>query len=498
MVPVESGTRTLKDATNEAMRDWVTNVPTTHYIIGSVVGPDPFPRMVRDFQSVIGREARAQMLARYGRLPHTVVACVGGGSNAMGIFSGFLDDPEVQLVGVEAAGKGIATGHHSATLTAGTPGRAARQPELSAAGRRRPGVPRRTRSRPGWITPASGPEHSYLRDTGRVHLRDGHRRRGPRRLPDALPARRHHSGARDRRMRSPGSARSAGSWPRDASVLVCLSGRGDKDVAHVADLLGARRDHRRLPPQLLPASQVSELIQVVAKALRAFQMYLPNNPIYQRAIQNVRAAFQPIWAATDELVLQWSRPNWSGRSRWCTGRLNKSESLAWSLFKDGMRELTMHKGAEEEELPRLLATINQARFLPTDAGDDLLTLLWAHEFQLIQYHFVDFFGEGGGALPEASGRLPAASRLRRNARRRRRGSARRGPKASWTSTTSTPRSTSSTRTRSATSPGSCRRSTSRDVRASALDVLFDLMELNADGRCGTRSWAFSNSSSPTS
>src|SRR5678815_255104 len=112
VVPVESGTRTLKDATNEALRDWVTNVPTTHYIIGSVVGPDPFPRMVRDFQAVIGREARSQVLARYGALPHTVVACVGGGSNAMGIFSGFIDDPEVRLIGVEAAGKGLGSGHH--------------------------------------------------------------------------------------------------------------------------------------------------------------------------------------------------------------------------------------------------------------------------------------------------------------------------------------------------------------------------------------------------
>src|SRR6185503_16910098 len=122
VIPVESGTRTLKDATNEALRDWVTNVPTTHYIIGSVVGPDPFPRMVRDFQSVIGREAREQMLVRYGQLPHTVVACVGGGSNAIGIFSGFMDDAGVRLVGVEAAGAGVASGYHSATLTAGTPG----------------------------------------------------------------------------------------------------------------------------------------------------------------------------------------------------------------------------------------------------------------------------------------------------------------------------------------------------------------------------------------
>ncbi len=122
VVPVESGTRTLKDATNEALRDWVTNVPTTHYIIGSVVGPDPYPRMVRDFQSVIGREARAQVLSRYGRLPHTVVACVGGGSNAIGIFSGFLDDRDVRLVGVEAAGEGIESGHHSATWARARPG----------------------------------------------------------------------------------------------------------------------------------------------------------------------------------------------------------------------------------------------------------------------------------------------------------------------------------------------------------------------------------------
>src|SRR5881394_2148216 len=122
VVPVTSGTRTLKDATNEALRDWVTNVTTTHYIIGSVVGPDPFPRLVRDFQSVIGREARAQVLERTKRLPRTVVACVGGGSNAIGIFTAFLEDAGVELVGVEAAGEGISTGHHAATLTAGRPG----------------------------------------------------------------------------------------------------------------------------------------------------------------------------------------------------------------------------------------------------------------------------------------------------------------------------------------------------------------------------------------
>src|SRR5207247_343332 len=122
VVPVTSGTRTLKDATNEALRDWVTNVTTTHYIIGSVVGPDPFPRIVRDFQSVIGREARAQTLERWGKLPSTVVACVGGGSNAMGIFSAFLDDRTVALVGVEAAGEGLESGRHAASLGRGRPG----------------------------------------------------------------------------------------------------------------------------------------------------------------------------------------------------------------------------------------------------------------------------------------------------------------------------------------------------------------------------------------
>ncbi|HMA40941.1 MAG TPA: tryptophan synthase subunit beta, partial [Gemmatimonadales bacterium] len=122
VVAVTSGTRTLKDATNEAMRDWVSHVTDTHYIIGSVVGPDPFPRMVRDFQSVIGREARAQCLERFGRLPRTVVACVGGGSNAIGIFAAFLDDAAVELVGVEAAGEGIETGRHAASLSVGRPG----------------------------------------------------------------------------------------------------------------------------------------------------------------------------------------------------------------------------------------------------------------------------------------------------------------------------------------------------------------------------------------
>ncbi|MGH7536843.1 MAG: tryptophan synthase subunit beta [Gemmatimonadales bacterium] len=237
VVPVESGTRTLKDATNEALRDWVTSVPTTHYIIGSVVGPDPYPRMVRDFQSVIGREARAQILERYGRLPHTVVACVGGGSNAIGIFSAFLDDPEVALVGVEAAGEGIATGHHSATLSAGSPG--VLHGSLSYLLQDADGqvAPAHSVSA-GLDYPGVGPEHSQLRDSGRVRYESATDREALdafqelSRLEGIIPAlETAHALAWVRR--------SAGQWKADALVLVCLSGRGDKDVAHVAKLLGA-------------------------------------------------------------------------------------------------------------------------------------------------------------------------------------------------------------------------------------------------------------------
>jgi tryptophan synthase beta chain len=157
VVPVTAGTRTLKDATSEAIRDWVTNVNESHYIIGSVVGPAPYPRMVRDFQRVIGREARAQMLERAGRLPSTVVACVGGGSNAMGIFADFVNDVDVRLVGVEAAGEGLGTGAALGLAHAWHARRAARRAELSAAGCRRDRCTRRTRSRPGSTTPASAP-----------------------------------------------------------------------------------------------------------------------------------------------------------------------------------------------------------------------------------------------------------------------------------------------------------------------------------------------------
>ncbi|HEU5170817.1 MAG TPA: tryptophan synthase subunit beta [Gemmatimonadales bacterium] len=237
VVPVESGTRTLKDATNEALRDWVTNVPTTHYIIGSVVGPDPYPRMVRDFQSVIGREARAQMLERCGRLPRTVVACVGGGSNAMGIFAGFLDDAEVELVGVEAAGEGLASGRHSATLGAGSPG--VLHGSLSYLLQDADGqvAPAHSVSA-GLDYPGVGPEHSWLRDTRRVRYDSATDAEALEafqtvcRTEGIIPAlETAHAFAWVRRGR--------GRWSPQEPVLICLSGRGDKDVAHVAALLGA-------------------------------------------------------------------------------------------------------------------------------------------------------------------------------------------------------------------------------------------------------------------
>jgi tryptophan synthase beta chain len=236
VVPVLSGTRTLKDATNEALRDWVTSVPTTHYIIGSVVGPDPFPRMVRDFQSVIGREARAQVLERYGRLPRAVVACVGGGSNAIGIFTSFLDDPEVELVGVEAAGEGIATGRHSATLSAGRPG--VLHGCLSYLLQDADGqvLPAHSVSA-GLDYPGVGPEHSFLRDSGRVRYES---------VSDAAALAAFQSCCRLEGIIPALETAHALAWleqgrgrfaPADI-ILVNLSGRGDKDVAHVAALLG--------------------------------------------------------------------------------------------------------------------------------------------------------------------------------------------------------------------------------------------------------------------
>jgi tryptophan synthase beta chain len=237
VIPVTSGTRTLKDATNEALRDWVTNVNGTHYIIGSVVGPDPFPRMVRDFQSVIGREARAQVLERVGRLPHAVVACVGGGSNAMGIFDAFLDDRDVRLVGVEAAGEGVTTARHAASLGRGRPG--VFHGSLSYLLQDRDGQVQPAHSvSAGLDYPGVGPEHAFLKDTGRV-LYDAVTDREAleafaelSRLEGILPALESaHAVAWVRTGR--------GDWSRGDVVLINLSGRGDKDVAMVAELSGA-------------------------------------------------------------------------------------------------------------------------------------------------------------------------------------------------------------------------------------------------------------------
>jgi tryptophan synthase beta chain len=232
--PVASGTRTLKDATNEAIRDWVANVQDTHYIIGSVVGPDPFPRMVRDFQAVIGREAREQILQAEGVLPGAVLACVGGGSNAMGIFHAFIPDPEVALVGVEAAGEGIHTARHSASLSAGKPG--VLHGSLSYLLQDEDGqvAPAHSVSA-GLDYPGVGPEHSSLKDSGRatyVSVTD----------EEALDA--FHLLSRTEgiipALETAHAIAYLPSLAREMSesgpILVCLSGRGDKDVAHVARL----------------------------------------------------------------------------------------------------------------------------------------------------------------------------------------------------------------------------------------------------------------------
>ena len=157
-----------------------------------------------------------------------------------------------------------------------------------------------------------------------------------------------------------------------------------------------------VPTDILPASQVAELINGLVKALRAYHMYLPNNPIYQRASENLRIAFQPIWAVLDELMLTVAETDFVWEEQVVYHQLNKTDSVAWGLFKDGMRSLAIRRGAELEELPRFLETINRARFLPADAGDDLLTLLWEQEFEFIQYNFIEFFGESG-AVPEQAG-----------------------------------------------------------------------------------------------
>ncbi len=236
--PVEAGSRTLKDAMNEALRDWVTNVESTYYCVGSVAGPHPYPTIVRDFQEVIGREARTQVMAQAGRLPDGVVACVGGGSNAMGIFAGFLDDTAVKLFGVEAAGEGVETGRHAATLTAGRPGvlHGARSYLLQDADGQ---VQEAHSISAGLDYPGVGPEHAFLKESGRARyaaVGDA----------DALAA-------FEQLARTEGilpaleSSHAVAHLPAlaaelgpDALVVVCLSGRGDKDLDTVLDLVRAR------------------------------------------------------------------------------------------------------------------------------------------------------------------------------------------------------------------------------------------------------------------
>src|SRR5205814_1557851 len=288
VVPVTSGSRTLKDATNEALRDWVTNVTTTHYIIGSVVGPDPFPRIVRDFQSVIGREARGQVLERWGRLPGTVVACVGGGSNAMGIFSAFLDDRDVALVGVEAAGEGVDTDRHAASLGRGRPG--VFHGSLSYLLQSADGQVQPAHSvSAGLDYPGVGPEHAYLKDSGRV--------------------------------------------------------------------------------------------------------------LYEAVTD--RQAFREIWQATDDLVFDVGETELRCEDNVVYNQDQRNESIAWTLFKDGVRSLSFRPGVEEIEIVRFLGVLQQARNLQADAPDDLLTLLWAQDFQFVAYTFRELASEN--AVPIEKG-----------------------------------------------------------------------------------------------
>jgi tryptophan synthase beta chain len=233
---VSSGSRTLKDATNEALRDWVANVHDTFYIIGSVVGPHPYPAMVRDFQTVIGNETRAQMLERENRLPDLLVACVGGGSNAIGMFHPFVDDAAVEIHGVEAAGDGVDTQRHAATLSKGSPGvlHGARSYLLQDSDGQ---IIEAHSISAGLDYPGIGPEHSWFKDIGRVkyysitdrEALDGFMLLS--KLEGIIPA------------LEPAHAiahvcKVAGQMKKDQVIAVCLSGRGDKDIFSVAQVLG--------------------------------------------------------------------------------------------------------------------------------------------------------------------------------------------------------------------------------------------------------------------
>ena len=238
VVPVGAGSRTLKDAINEAMRDWVTHCRTTHYILGSVLGAHPYPRMVRDFQAVIGREARAQYLAAEGALPDLLVACIGGGSNSLGLFTAFLEDVAVQMVGVEAAGEGLSTGRHAARFPGGSPG--VLHGTFTYILQDAAGNISTTHSvSAGLDYPAVGPEHAHLREQGRIRYEtatDEEALAGFQllsKLEGILPA-----------LESAHAigwlASFASTLSKGSRILVNLSGRGDKDVDTVATRLGIK------------------------------------------------------------------------------------------------------------------------------------------------------------------------------------------------------------------------------------------------------------------
>jgi tryptophan synthase beta chain len=236
VVPVESGSKTLKDALNEAMRDWVTNIENTFYIIGTVAGPHPYPMMVRDFQSVIGREAKVQMMKQVGRQPDAVLACVGGGSNAMGIFYPYIEDESVRLIGVEAAGHGLETGKHAATLTAGKPGVLHGNRTYLLQDDNGQIIETHSVSA-GLDYPGVGPEHAWLKDHGRaeyVSVTDDEALQAFRdlcRLEGIIPAlESSHALAY--------AAKMAPRLPKEQILLVNLSGRGDKDMHTVAEKFG--------------------------------------------------------------------------------------------------------------------------------------------------------------------------------------------------------------------------------------------------------------------
>lgn len=235
VIPVESGSRTLKDAVNEAMRDWVTNLSTTHYLVGSCIGPHPFPTIVRDFQKVIGREIKSQLKEAKGKLPDVIVACVGGGSNAIGTFYDFIPDKNVRLVGVEAGGEGLDGDRHSATLSKGQPGvlHGVRTYILqSAAGQ----IIETHSVSAGLDYPGVGPEHSWLKDSGRaeyVAATDEEALRGFRlctQLEGIIPALESSHAIWE-------GVRLAKTLPKDTDLVICLSGRGDKDVEQISELL---------------------------------------------------------------------------------------------------------------------------------------------------------------------------------------------------------------------------------------------------------------------